>query len=152
MIKTGYRWEIDGERNCKIFINNLNLMISFTLPGIPPSKKNCKKIICRGRRPMLLSSDSYKKRHQSMREYLPSVDIVNGIAHFKYHFYIPFKKDWTPSKRTRDLSNKCESISDLMVDMWIILDDDYLIISSLNLTREYCEYWKGRVDITITKE
>ena len=77
--------------------------------------------------------------------------MINFPCAFNYHFMIPFKKDWTPSKRTFDLSNKIESINDLFVDQWLILDDDYTIISKISITWEYVEYLKWEVFINIFK-
>lgn len=118
--------------------------------SIPVSKKNSKKIVCRWRRPLVLPSEAYKKRHQENFTLVPDIDEpIDYPISMHFHFYVPFKKDWAPSKKTWDLDNKVNWPLDLMVDAWFLEDDNYTIVSKLSCTYEYVEYWKWKTIIYI---
>jgi len=118
---------------------------------IPPSKKNSKTMVCRGRRPILIPSKAYTKWHAEMEGEisLTPLDIWEYI--FEYHFYIPLKKDWEKTARPFDYSNKIESINDFLVDIWFIEDDNYNILMPRVTEREFVPYGEWKV-ILITKK
>lgn len=118
--------------------------------GIPPSKKNSKTMVCRGRRPMLIPSKAYTKWHKETSERLESISPLSGEQFtFSYYFYIPYNKDWTISKRPFDYSNKIESINDLLVDLNIIEDDNYTVIGEQHIYWKYVPFWEGWVILDI---
>ena len=54
-----------------------------------------------------------------------------------------------PDKRRTDLSNKCESVMDLLVDNKIIPDDDWTHVSSLHLVSGGSDKENPRCEIEI---
>ena len=97
-----------------------------TLHGRIPSKKNSKIMVCRGKFPMLLPSQKYTEWHKDATSQLSGrCDIIKSNK-LKLTFY-------PPDKRPADLSNKTESIMDLLVDCGLIEDDNWYIVSELTL-------------------
>jgi hypothetical protein len=100
-----------------------NMALNITIKGNVPSKKNSKIMVCRGRRPILLPSAKYKEWHKDASEQLPKPD------NQEYHnIHCTF---YAPNKRKFDLSNKFESVADLLVDNKIIEDDNWSILENV---------------------
>lgn len=86
-------------------------------------------MVCRGSRPILLPSSKYKEWHTdaSLQIKQQKIQPVKGcIESVILTFY-------APDRRKFDLTNKAESIMDLLVDNGIIEDDNYSIIPNLQL-------------------
>lgn len=90
-----------------------------------PSKKNSKIIVCRGTFPILLPSSNYTKWHKDALEQLIGVKPIKSNK-----LTITFIAE---NKRKFDLSNRAESVMDLLVDAGLIEDDNYTVISDLHL-------------------
>jgi Holliday junction resolvase RusA-like endonuclease len=103
-------------------------MISIILRGRIPSKKNSKIIVCRGKYPILLSSPAYNTWNEEQLWYLKGLRCPRSIEKCKVD--ITF---YAPDKRATDLSNKTESIMDLLVDAGILKDDNWYVVSELTL-------------------
>lgn len=120
------------------------------LSGRVPSKKNQKQIIPNLKNPkrpyLILPSAAHKKWHSEAKKQIliqqPSVckNIISVNILFTFG-----------DKRKTDLSNKAESIMDLLVDIKIIDDDSWQIIPRLNLTGQY-EKDKFMAEILIIRE
>jgi hypothetical protein len=102
-----------------------NIIIS----GRIPSKKNSKIMICRGPRPILLPSAAHKAWHTEQSYKLKKIKTPIEKCTITANFY-------APDNRATDLSNKWESIGDLLVDNGILKDDNWNVIVSLHL--RYC--------------
>lgn len=95
--------------------------IFVTLGGDVPSKKNSRRLVFRGARPLSLPSQAYESWHEAQVWELNAVRFGN----------VPLKvsgisADLYPSTlRSADCSNKLESILDLLVDTAIIADDNW---------------------------
>ena len=105
-----------------------------------PSKKNSKKIIVRWNRPFIISSDNYQKWQKE------HFILLKDYEKLKWPFKINIVFQWW-DKRKADLTNKAESIMDLLVDVWIIEDDNYNIVNEINL--KYLWYKKGEFETEI---
>ena len=101
-------------------------MTKITLKGRVPSKKNSKIMVCRGKTPMLLPSAKYTEWHKDAMLQLKGVGIID-----KNILFLTF---YPPDKRPADLSNKTESIMDLLVDAGLIEDDNWYVIKKLVLS------------------
>jgi len=118
-------------------------MIKLVVNGRIPSKKNSRMIVCRGKFPMNMPSVKYKEWHkdaslqlrqqriQSIKGCIPSV-----VATF-----------YAPDNRKFDLSNKFESVADLLVDNGIIEDDNYTIIPDVRMVFGGVDKENPRVEI-----
>lgn len=105
----------------------------FFLKGRIPSKKNSKQIIPnkskKGRPFFLVSSQKHKEWHKdavaqlSMQHPRKFENIDNIIINFTFG-----------DKRKTDLSNKAESVMDLLVDTNIINDDNWIEVPKLSLS------------------
>lgn len=93
--------------------------------GRVPSKKNSKIMVCRGRIPMLLPSENYTKWHKEASLQLPKPP---KKEFHNIHFTL-----YAPDKRAGDLSNKFESVADLLVDNKIIKDDNWFVLENVCL-------------------
>lgn len=98
---------------------------------ILPSKKNSKQLYYNkksGKR-FITTSDSYKSWHEEAFYQLKSqynLATLEKVEKIKIEFF-------SPNKRAFDLTNKAESIMDLMVDCEIIKDDNVNIVPNLEL-------------------
>lgn len=101
-------------------------MLKIILNGTPPSKKNSKIIICRSSRPLLLPSKSYTAWHDEQMWLLKKYKQKFQFARLVITFF-------SGDKRLYDLTNKAESIMDLLVDAGILLDDNYSVVPDLHL-------------------
>lgn len=99
---------------------------SITLYGRIPSKKNSKMAIPMGRRCILLPQKNYKEWHKDASLQLLGKKDISVPCRLTIEF-------WFPDARKTDLSNKCESIMDLLVDNGILPDDNCLVIPELLL-------------------
>lgn len=98
-----------------------------TLLGRIPSKKNGKIMICRGTRPILISTPAYSAWHEEQLWALKKYKFTIESCKVQLTFY-------SPDKRPTDLSNKAESVMDLLVDAGLLRDDNWFIVRELTLT------------------
>ena len=103
-------------------------MLTLTLTGRVPSKKNSKIVICTNNKPRLLPSKKYQEWHEEKMWELKAQDtrIIENIKRIEIILY-------APDKRKADLTNKAESLMDLLVDIGIIKDDNWFVVSELIL-------------------
>jgi Holliday junction resolvase RusA-like endonuclease len=117
---------------------------SIALSGRIPSKKNSKQIIRRGGRSFLVSSQKHNAWHTDALWQLKEQNIkpMTGPLSIEMKF-------WFPDKRKTDLTNKAESVMDLLVDAGIIEDDNVGVCPKVWL--EFCgvDREKPRVEIII---
>ena len=126
----------------------IQMIIEFE--GICPSKKNSKIAVCRWRRPVLLPSKAYSKWHKENMETLKDLDACpQWQLEISHYFYIPYNKDWSVSKRPFDYTNKMESINDILVDAWIITDDNYTVLKKGDYDWEFVPFWEWKIVVTI---
>jgi hypothetical protein len=93
--------------------------------GAIPSKKNSKIMVCRGKFPILLPSSNFTKWHKDALLQLTGQKKIRANELILTFF--------AGDNRKFDLTNKAESIMDLLVDGGLIEDDNYSIISNLHL-------------------
>lgn len=101
------------------------------LTGRIPSKKNSKIISCRGSRPMMFPSAKHKEWHTDAMKQLAGYKL-DGLESFKNGTKITITF-FFPDNRKSDLTNKAESVMDLLVDFGIIEDDSWICVPDLHL-------------------
>ena len=103
-----------------------NNVLRLTINGRTPSKKNNRICFVRNGKMMNIPSARYKEWHASAIEQLKSYNdgIIGDIKEVTLKFY-------APDKRANDLSNKAESIMDLLVDRHILEDDNWFVVPKL---------------------
>ena len=101
--------------------------IRLTILGKIPSKKNSKRIICRGKFPKVLPSELYVAWHKAQMLLIapkrPKRPLERCFITIRY---------FAPDKRTADLDNKNSSICDLLKDAGYVQDDNWFVISKLS--------------------
>lgn len=118
-------------------------MIKLTLIGDVPSKKNSKQIIYVRGRPLIIPSKNHKIWHtQAMNQLLGKRPVESKIQRVEMVLY-------ACTKRKADLSNRWESIGDLLVDAGVIEDDNYFVLPELNLKFGGVDKLNPRAEITI---
>lgn len=105
-------------------------MIHIKLTGLVRPKKNSKRMIFRGRKPLLLPSENFVSWHADAMRQLLTQNIPKPMLDTRIEISISFAfKD----KRRRDLTNLAESVMDLLVDYGTIKDDCWQICRNLRL-------------------
>lgn len=114
------------------------------LKGRIPSKKNQKIIVCRGRYPLLLPSKNHQIWHEekSWELKIQKVSRIENIKSVEMIFFVP-------DNRKADLSNKAESLMDLLVDNGILEDDNCFVVPKLILSLGGVDKENPRVEINI---
>jgi len=108
-------------------MNSSDSIINLVVHGKTPSKKNSRRIIHVHGRIMVMPSIPYREWHKTALLELKNAHTLNGtceVVHLTFY---------AENKRKFDLSNKAESIMDLLVDAGIIEDDNYSIVPKLIL-------------------
>ena len=98
-------------------------------------------MICRGARPILISTPAYAAWHEEQMWKLKGKKVPDIITTLYLNFY-------SPDARKTDLSNKAESVMDLLVDSGLIEDDNWNIIPKLVLEFKGIDREKPRCEIS----
>lgn len=123
-------------------------IIDLTLKGRVPSKKNSRILSTKNNRLRSFPSGQYKAWHTEQSW---------CIARFKPS--IPFDRDskcivkiriFPPDNRAADLTNKAESIMDLLVDNNFIEDDNWFVVSNVYLHFGKVDKDNPRAEVQIT--
>jgi Holliday junction resolvase RusA-like endonuclease len=101
--------------------------MEITILGRIPSKKNSKIMVCRGRYPILLPSAKYQEWHKDASKQL------TGAHRGKICPTMIEIKVFSPDSRKSDLTNKAESIMDLLVDNGVLEDDNWFCCPNISL-------------------
>jgi len=112
------------------------------IKGRIPSKKNQKQIIYVKGRPLIISSKAHKEWHTEQLWLLKGKTCVTDPISVQITIY-------APDKRKADLTNKAESLMDLLVDAKIIEDDNWFIIPNISLHFGGVDKNNPRAEITI---
>lgn len=100
-------------------------MKPLVIPGRIPSKKNSKMAIPIHHRCVLVTQARYKEWHKEASQYLQKI-VFPARVELTITFYFP-------DHRRTDLSNKTESIMDLLVDNGVLSDDNWTVVPQLTL-------------------
>lgn len=119
-------------------------MVNIIIYGRIPSKKNSVIAMCRGGRAIHIPSNEYRKWHRDAEIQL------RGIRKPDYKYTDSLSITiYPPDKRKGDLTNKAESIMDLLVDIGVLEDDNWYVIPRLQLQFGAVDKEKPRAEITI---
>lgn len=101
-------------------------------------------MVCRGRTPILLPSQSYQTWHKDASNQLVSYKNKGQEFHSVHCVF------YAPDKRPFDLTNKAESIMDLLVDNKIIQDDNCYVLENVVLLFGGVDRENPRVEIELS--
>ena len=99
------------------------------LKGNVPSKKNSKRRVQRGAHVFMIPSEAHEKWHKIQMAELQKPRLFVPIARISECCLTFFHGD----RRKNDLSNKAESVMDLLVDAGILEDDNWFVVPRLSL-------------------
>ena len=116
------------------------------LTGRIPSKKNSKRVIRRGKRTFIVSSRAHEIWHDDAWYQLKEQRArpMVGPLSVKMVFYFP-------DNRRADLTNKAESVMDLLVDTGIIEDDNVTVCPKVMLELGGVDKKNARVEVLLEK-
>lgn len=115
-----------------------------TLKGRIPSKKNSKIFVNRGGRTFLIPSPQYTAWHEEQSWMVKKYKLVD-VSSITITIYFP-------DMRSSDLTNKAESIMDLLVDSNIIKDDNWQCVPKLTLVSGGLDRLNPRAEIYIERK
>lgn len=132
-------------------------MMNITLTGSIPSKKNSKQIYINRDtgKPMIMPSNAYQTWHDDAMWQIASwrnkqpMAIRNRLPLQKCRGWVTI---FTKDSRKADLTNKAESVMDLLVDAKIIDDDNLFVLSALTLEFGGVDEKKPRAEIILMYE
>jgi len=125
------------------FLDGTRALIEVIEKSVVPSKKNQQRIAVNRQtlKPILLPSAQHEKWHAD--QYKVFTKAAAGMADQGYSLPIARAKIkvlfYFPDSKNRDLSNKFETIADIMVDAGIILDDRFKVLKPI-----YLDGWVNR--------
>lgn len=125
--------------------------MKFIIHGRIPSKKNSKRIVMFGHRPAIISSKDYMAWHTVAMYELKSQ--IKGMAR-RIRASGPYQVEiwlWAENMRKGDMTNKAESLNDLLVDMEIIEDDNWFVVPDVVLHFMGIDKENPRAEIGISK-
>lgn len=116
------------------------------LAGRIPSKKNSKRVFRSGGRTVVASSRNHNIWHRKAFFEIKEQKArpMTGPLSVKMTF-------WLPDNRKSDLTNKAESVMDLLVDAGIIEDDNVKICPKITLEFAGVDTKNARVEILLEK-
>lgn len=121
------------------------IIVKFTVPITPVTKKNSQRIVARGGRPIILPSEKYKEYESMALWFIPKNEMpIDFPVNVKCIFYMP-------TNRLCDLTNHLESIDDVMVKAGLLKDDNYKIIASHDGSRVFVDKDNPRTEVEITR-
>ena len=96
--------------------------MKLTLRGVPPPKKNSRRIFRVGQKVVNIPSLRYSKWHD-----MAWCDMPKHIEKAEEPCSVRIEY-WMPDRRRRDLSNITESIMDFLVDQGVLSDDNCSVV------------------------
>lgn len=120
------------------------MMIRFTIPLAPITKKNSNRIVTIGGRPRIIASKQYKDYEAKALWLLPKVEEpITVPVNVKCTYYMP-------TRRRVDLVNLLEATCDLMVKAGMLEDDNSTIVVSHDGSRVSYDKENPRTEVEIT--
>jgi len=124
----------------------MTTILKIIIKGRIPSKKNSRNCFVKNGRMINIPSSKYKEWHNNSSLQLRGhCKITKKIVEVSLHFFMP-------DNRKCDLTNKAESVMDLLVDNKIIKDDCWQITGNVLLFPMGIDKLNPRCEIDIKEE
>lgn len=123
------------------------MILKFTIPIAPVTKKNHGTITMRGRKPIMLPSKQYRQYEKEAGWFLKKYAgmNINVPVNVKCIFYMP-------TRRKVDLPNLLNAIDDVLVHYKVVEDDNRNIIATHDGSIVLYDKNNSRTEIEITKK
>ena len=122
----------------------MQLILTFTIPITPVTKKNHQQIVKVKGRYIVIPSKQYKEYEKTTKKFIPDAEISERI-NVKALYYMP-------TKRRVDLTNLNEALHDCMVKHKCIQDDNSNIIFGTDGSRVLYDKEFPRTEVYIEVE
>ena len=122
----------------------MHLILTFTIPITPVTKKNHQQIVKVKGRYIVIPSKQYKEYEKTTKKFIPDAEISERI-NVKALYYMP-------TKRRVDLTNLNEALHDCMVKHKCIQDDNSNIIFGTDGSRVLYDKDFPRTEVYIEVE
>ncbi len=104
--------------------------------------------MCRGGRAIHIPSNKYREWHRNASSQLASIlRPANQPERTRIHI-----KLFAPDNRKGDLTNKAESIMDLLVDNQFLVDDNWFAVPQVTLEFGGVDKQNPRAEVTINEQ
>ena len=122
-------------------------ILSLVLPGRVPSKKNSRNAFLKRGRIFNIPSKQYREWHKITSEFIPDEykEQLSEVDKIVLQF-------WAPDRRAADLTNKAESIMDLLVDNKVIADDNWYVVNRVEIEFKGVDKESPRCQIDIYRK
>ncbi len=117
-------------------------MVVIKILGRVPSKKNSKQVVCFGKTPRVLPSKAYQEWHKDASKQISGIEVIPNGSIIEFVMY-------APDNRKADLSNKWESVADLLVDNKKIEDDNWFVMPDIRMKFGGVDKNNPRVEIYV---
>lgn len=124
------------------------MLLKFTIPVNPVTKKNSGQIITVGDYPRLIPSKAYLAFEKECYPYFKMVQDRVGQIDYPINLKAVF---YTKKKNKIDLVNLLNALDDAMVKSELLIDDNRDIVAAHDGSRVYCDKYKPRIEIEIKK-
>jgi Holliday junction resolvase RusA-like endonuclease len=124
-----------------------NVIIKFTVPIVPVTKKNHQRILKNRRtgKHFVAPSEQYEQYENAALWFIPRRGApIDFPVNVRCLFYMP-------TNRPCDLTNHLESIDDIMVKAGLLKDDNYKILVAHDGSRVLVDKEKPRTEVVISK-
>ena len=122
----------------------MQLILTFTIPITPVTKKNHQQIVKVKGRYIVIPSKQYNKKEKATKKFIPDAEISERI-NVKALYYMP-------TRRRVDLTNLNEALHDCMVKHKCIQDDNSNIIFGTDGSRVLYDKDFPRTEVYIEVE
>ena len=125
------------------------MMIEFTIPLAPATKKNSSQIFIKklknGKTVRFITpSERFKQYQRQCAFYIPEIETINTPVNIKAMYYMP-------TKRRVDITNLNAALHDVLVHYQIIEDDNCAIVASTDGSRVAYDKKQPRTEVYITE-
>jgi len=100
--------------------------MKITIEGRPASKKNSKRVFCRGNRPIVLPSKAYERFRETALEQILTNSPAGGRQRFTKNVKVRLFF-WQKGKLSQDIDNAITSAVEILADAGIIEDDKQVV-------------------------
>ena len=128
--------------------------MDIVIPGKIPSKKNSKRISCRGKFPLVLPSKAFEEWEHDARILIASErNKLSAADRNHIPLRVPCEVEITffaHDARLFDLTNKAESVMDLLVDAGFLSDDNISVVRKVVLVSGGIDRVNPRAEVKIS--
>ena len=122
------------------------LPVSFVILGETPSKKNSKRLIVVKGRTIPISSKHYEAWRKAA---LKQIEWEEGPLRSEVAIEITI---FAGTRRAGDLTNKAESVMDLLVEKKVLVDDNWFIVPAVTLMFGGVDRFRPRAEVVISQK